>query len=236
LCDMTHPFMRRDSFIRATSHGTQWHDSFMCGTWLIHVCDMTQLWVANDLLLRDTSSTGGGGTWPIHMWDLTHSCVQHESFVCDTRLAFMCDIIDEMRVWHNSITCVTRFIRACDMAYSHVWLDLCVRVTWLTLKCMTSSTRCVLIDVCVCGCMCVHGCVRVWTRWFICATCLIHVCDVTHIYMCHYTFILNVTYLHMWCVENESCHIRLQAFKIVSCCKYEWAMSYLRMSHVTHMK
>jgi len=182
--DMTHSCVRHESFVCDTRLCCYvwYHRRNACVTWLNHMCDA------------------------IHMWDMTHSCVRHESFVCDTRLTVMCDIINEMRVWRDSITRVMRCIRACDMAHSLVWHDLCVRVTWLTLKCMTSSTRCVLIDVCVFRCMCVHGCVRVWTRWFICVTYLMHICDMTHIYLRHYTFIFDMIYVHMWCVENESCH------------------------------
>ena len=64
MCDMTHLYV--------------WHDSFICVTWLIHMCDMTHSCVP----------------WLIHMCDMTHSCVCHDSFQCVTR--------------HDAFRCVTR--------------------------------------------------------------------------------------------------------------------------------
>jgi len=39
LCDRTSSCVRRDSFWH------MWHDSFICVTWLIHMCDMTHSYV-----------------------------------------------------------------------------------------------------------------------------------------------------------------------------------------------
>jgi len=75
----------------------------------------------------------------------------------------------------------------------------------------------------------------VWHDSFICVTWLIHMCDMTHSYVWHDSFIC-VTWCHMmhsytWMSHgtqmngshvNESCH------------KYEFAMSHIGMSHVSH--
>ena len=54
------------------SHSRVWHDSqgFMCVTWLIHVCGMTQK--VSSLRV----------TWRTYTCDMTHSCVWHVSFTC----------------------------------------------------------------------------------------------------------------------------------------------------------
>ena len=58
------------------------HNSFTCGTWLIHMCDMTHSYVD-----KPHSQVGHDsficGTWLIHLCDMTHSYVRHDSFICD---------------------------------------------------------------------------------------------------------------------------------------------------------
>jgi len=80
MCDMTHPFVSRCSFIcftrltymkiifntnahwirslRRLPPACVWHDSFICVTWLMHTCDMTQHDSFSDRL--------------IHVRDMTH--------------------------------------------------------------------------------------------------------------------------------------------------------------------
>jgi len=59
MCDITHSYV--------------WHDSFICATWLIHMCDMTHSCVS----------------WLMHMCDLTHS---HDLFIYVTWLIHMLDM------------------------------------------------------------------------------------------------------------------------------------------------
>jgi len=64
MCDVTHSYV--------------WRDSFICVTWLIHRCDMTHSCVWHDSFI--------GVTWLIHMCDVTHSYVWRDSFICVTWL------------------------------------------------------------------------------------------------------------------------------------------------------
>ena len=51
-----------------------WHDSLICVTWLIYMCDMTHSYVWHDSFICVT--------WLIHMCDMTHSGVWPDSFIC----------------------------------------------------------------------------------------------------------------------------------------------------------
>ena len=88
------------------THSFVWHDSFICVTWLIHMCDMTHSYVWHDSFICVT--------WLIHMCDMTHSYVWHDSFTC------------YVPAWQNSLTstskdlCVLSYIRICDLL--HVWI------------------------------------------------------------------------------------------------------------------
>jgi len=60
---LTHECPRVNRRAFSGTHSYVWHDSCICVTWLIHMCDMT------------------------------HSYVWHDSFICVTWLIRMCDII-----------------------------------------------------------------------------------------------------------------------------------------------
>jgi len=111
----------------ATTHSHVCHDSFICVTWLIHMFYMTQSLVWLDPLYV---------TWLIHMCDMTHSYV-----------------------WHDSFICVTWLIHMCDMTQSLVWLDP-LYVTWLV--CMWND-RAILGDTACFTCV-------FWRDWIICVT------------------------------------------------------------------
>jgi len=108
-----------------------WHDSFICVTWLIHMCDMTHSYVWHDSFICVT--------WLIHMCDMNHSFVWHDSFICLTRLIHMCDMADSY-VWHDSpipVLCSTHLPRSriyiwlthrYEMSYSYVSF---IGATWL---------------------------------------------------------------------------------------------------------
>ena len=141
------------------THSCVWHDSFICVTWLIRMCDMTHVWHDSFISV----------TWLIHMCDMTHlydltqiirvneSCHTYkwvmslewggshaesciclyliihmctQSFICVTWRIHKCDMMHS-HVWHDLCTCVTCLIHMCDMTDPHVWHDLFICVTWL---------------------------------------------------------------------------------------------------------
>jgi len=192
----------------------RWRGSFICVTWLHHMCDMTHSYVWLDSFIRVACSFLRV-PWLIHMCDMTHSCVCHDSFLRVTRLIHVCDMTHlhaghaHSYVWHASsicgtcsFMCVTWLIPTCDMPHSYVWHD--------------SS---------ICG-----------TCSFICVTCLIHtcdmlihICDVTHSYVWHASFI-RVTWLiymrdmliQMWDVTHS--YVWHASFMCVTWLMYMWDM------------
>ena len=78
-----------------------WHDSFICVTWLIHMCDMTRPYVWHDLFICVT--------WPTHMCDPAahlNNAKPIEICLCTHYMCFMtCSYM-----WHDSSICVTWFI------------------------------------------------------------------------------------------------------------------------------
>ena len=88
------------------THSYVWHDSFICVTWCIDMCDVN-----------------GSYTW----WNMTHSYVWHDLFIRVTWLIHMCDMTRSY-VWHVSFTCVTWRIHMCDVActresHAYMWHD-----------------------------------------------------------------------------------------------------------------
>jgi len=82
-----------------------WHDSFICVTWLIPMCDMTHSYVWHDAIICVT--------WRIHMCEMTHSYVWHDSIICVTWRIHMCDM-SHSYVWHDFCTRhVTRMNETC---------------------------------------------------------------------------------------------------------------------------
>jgi len=78
---MAHPYVWHDSLICVTwlihmcdmTHSYVWRDSFICVTWLIHTCNVTHYYVWHDSFIRVT--------WLIHTFVMTHSYVWHDSSV-----------------------------------------------------------------------------------------------------------------------------------------------------------
>ena len=112
MCDVTHSYFQRNSF--------------MCATWLIHMCDVTSYVTPDSFICA---------TWLIHMCDATHSYVHHNLLICASWLLHMCNVTR-----HESFICVTCLIHMCDMTHSYVWHDSFICATWLIHICdMTPS-------------------------------------------------------------------------------------------------
>ena len=58
--------------------------SFICVTWLTHICDLPHSYVWHDSFICVT--------WLIKMWDMTHWDVGHDSLRCVTWLIEICDV------------------------------------------------------------------------------------------------------------------------------------------------
>ena len=105
-----------------------WHDSFICVTRLIHLCDMTQPSVWHDSFICVTCL--------IHLCDMTRSSLWHDSIICVTGPFRMCDM---MHIWishgtHMNELCHTHEwvvrINLCDMTQSYLCHDSFICVTW----------------------------------------------------------------------------------------------------------
>jgi len=94
------------------------HNSFICVTLLIHMCDTTHPYVWHDSFARVS--------WLIHMCDMMHLCVWHDSFICVTWRIHTCDMTHSY-VWHDPFICVTWLIHMCNT--THVYRRALVRVS-----------------------------------------------------------------------------------------------------------
>jgi len=127
---MTHSYVWHDSYICITwlihlcgmTHSYVWHNSFICVTWLIHLCDVA---------------------WLIHTCDITHSYVWHDSFICVTWLIHICDMTHSY-VWHAKFICVTWLIHMCDMTHLYTYHDSSICMTWFVGTFIHSCTTWIL--------------------------------------------------------------------------------------------
>jgi len=112
------------------------HDSFICVTWLIHMCGVTFSDVCRDSFTCVAWTFAWQVVTPIDMCDMTHSCVTWLIHLCDVthtyvcRDPFMCNMAHSY-VCRDPSICVTWRIQMCDMTHSHVWYNSCICVTWL---------------------------------------------------------------------------------------------------------
>jgi len=177
------------------TYSSVWHDSFICVTWLIHLCDMTPSSVWHDSFICVT--------WLLHLCDMTHSSVWHDSFICVTWLLHLCDMTPSS-VWHDSFICMTFLVHLCDMTRSSVWNDSFICVTFLVHLCdMTHSSTSRLIHVWLILWMShvahIHESFMSRTRIVMLRVCyvneLIDVCDMS--YNTHSSKILRISYISM---------------------------------------
>ena len=156
-----------------------YRDSFMCVTWLLHVCDMPYscVWHASFICT----------TWLIHMRDMSHSYIWYGSFIC-VGMPHSC-------MWYDSFVCVTCLIHMRDMTHSNTWHDSFICVPWQEMK------RLKRISKFICGTWLMdmsdmtHEHVR--PDSFIRAKGLIHTRDMTHSYEWNDSFMCVTWLIHM---------------------------------------
>ena len=111
------------------------HDSSICATWLIHVCDVIHPYVE----WRDNGHSGAQGlkrvAWPTYACNMTHPHVQRDSSMFatwfihmqgDVTTSFICRVTWQRPWWSSrnytcDMTCfrvATWLIRICDVAHS----------------------------------------------------------------------------------------------------------------------
>jgi len=191
MCDVTHSYVS--------------HDSFVCVTWLMHMCDIRLVGIRNMCL---------GVTWLVqmcascvwhdscYMWHDSHICVIWLIHLCDmvaisdicvcvTWLSHMCDMTHSW-VCHDSRICVTWLNQMCDVTHLRIWHDAFTCVTWVLWGESDSGPVCVLhmiwficvawlINVCAMGRVAME-------KLCVCVTWLMHMCDMIHSYVWHDSF------------------------------------------------
>jgi len=92
------------------THSYVRHDSFICATWPIHMCDMTHSYVRHDAFIC--------ATWPIHMCDMMHSYGRHDSFICAMWPMHMCDMTHSDR--HATHSCIFVCAYVCMHIFTYI--------------------------------------------------------------------------------------------------------------------
>jgi len=175
------------------THWYVWHDSLICVTWLIDMCDMTHWYVWHDSLICVP--------WLIDMCDMTLWYVRHDSLICATWLFHTCMMIRlgttplRFRRLHilDSFTCATWLYYTYAITHPYVQHDSFIFKWWLILARFRS-------DLVACTYM-THSDVRnepiVRTLW------LIYVCDMTH------SHVRDDTFRHDAALTSSPAHTRL---------------------------
>jgi len=154
-------------------------------------------------------------TWLIHMWDMTHSYVWHDTVICDMTPEYVTHCLIHM--WHDSFICVTQRIHMCDTTHSylaslrrHITYKCVVSHIWMShVTCEWSKRAWVChalphsyVTRLIHLCDTTHS-YEIWR--------LIHmwhdalfirdasfVCDMTHSYMAHDSFICVTQHIYTW--------------------------------------
>jgi len=194
------------------------HDSFLCVTWRIHMCDMTHSYAwhnphtwrmpvlsqyALQLLLSFV-------VWCLFFCDMTPSCAWDGAFLCATWLMYMADAcLIAARVAALFVcvcVCVCVCVRVCVCVYQSLmrFASWCLFTRDMTYAiCMTwliYMTHVRFVAACVAAAAVFHRLMpflsSVRHDAFICATWLIHMCDMAHSYVRHGSFICATWLIH----------------------------------------
>ena len=183
------------------SHACVWHDSCMCVTWLMHVCDMTHACISR----FDMSHAA----LIMSQCDIIHSCVFHVTLMHMSPAALitynmsLVSCIPAHAAQHDSDSCLSYAIRhevgmthvhACDI--THTWMSYVILWRY------------------ECG---------VTYSWMNHVT-LMHECDISHPWMSHAALITSqydITHACVWHCDMTHAD--------ESCCNHNvrWIMSYL---------
>jgi len=238
-----------------------WHDSFICVTWLFHMficvrsatwcmsmCDSSRSaamlidahWLPHSYVWHDSFICV---IWLVHMCDIPHEHAWHGSFICVTWLVQMC-VMTHSHMWHDS------FVDVCHDSFTYV--------TWLVRRCVSWLIH--ICDMTRAECYMTHAnarqqliCIypqkrqtipqrrriRVQSCYSTRTDCHIHMCDMTHVVpMC------DMTYSYEWYDPFMCVPWLIHMFDMthsyawydcgMTFC-FEWVMSHIWMSHVTHM-
>jgi len=111
-----------------------WHDSFICVTWPILVCDLTHLCVFRFLALYVCHWVSEVTPTLLFAWRDSFICVTWLILVCDlTRLCdfrFLAWVRLQLCVWRDSFICATFPLHVCDVTPLRVGWDSFMCVTW----------------------------------------------------------------------------------------------------------
>jgi len=217
------------------------HDSFIYGTWLIDMSDMTHWYVGHEYhMLWERTVVYGchdsfvcghdsfiGVPWLIHMCVMMHAYDCHDLSKCVPWLIWMCAMTHSdvymcatthPNVCHDSSKCVPWLIQTCAMTHSNV--------------CHDSSKCSCLIQMCA------------MTPWDVChdsSKYLIHTCAISHSYVymcamthpnvCHDSF-KRVPWLIQRCAMSHLyvCH---DSFKFVTWPIYTWVANHWFVCHLS---
>ena len=237
------------------THSYVRHDSFTCATWLIHMCDVTPSRVWHDPLTLSLAETGAPSLAygsSMHGVCVISTCVTCFTFTCATWLMQICDMT-HWQVWRYSFTCVTWLIHSLTHSLTHsIWhLQRQALILWhIDHQC----TVCVTFR----HEPCIHG-------WVMSHTSIHGVCHFLPGTMHRSKWVMSHTWIHWCMVCVNSCHwqelnmlwqelnmvwhgvwdtqtsVSLMHMVCVNSCQalpyhtYEWAMTQMWMSHVTHV-
>ena len=146
---------------RDVRHSCVWCDSFICVTWLIHLCDVTHSFVWRDSFIC--------ATWLVHMCDMTNSYVWH----------------DVMYVIHDSFACAHLFTCAHLLVLIYMCSFTCAKFTCAHLHLLIHICSFTFAHLHVLIHMCSFTCAHLHLLIYLCS----FTCAHSHvlIYMCSFT-------------------------------------------------